>query len=113
MSLKSLPSTLYVVSGDLDLFGCNSLTSLPNGLQVSGELNLYGCPSLESLPNGLQVTGDLSLSMCVSLTSIPDGLRVGKNLYLRDTPLAKMYSEDEIRAMIEATGGYVSRNILI
>ena len=36
-------------------------------LEVGGNLNLDGCTSLTSLPEGLQVSGDLSLSGCTKL----------------------------------------------
>ena len=112
-SLESLPNGLHV-DWSLNLFGCTSLKSLPDGLYVGNDLYLNSCTSLTSLPNNLKVVdGDLYMTNCISLKSLPDGLKVGRSLYLRKTPLAKMYSEDDIRAMIEATGGYVSRNILI
>ncbi len=109
-SITSLPDGLRV-SGYMFLNGCTSLTSLSDDLYVGRSLNLFGCTSLKSLPNGLKVGGYLVLNGCTSLTSLPNGLQVGLNLDLRDTPIAKMYSKDEIRAMIEATGGYVNWNI--
>lgn len=47
---------------DLDLKGCDALTSLPNGLTVKGSLDLTDCTSLTSLPQNLKVGGDLDLS---------------------------------------------------
>ena len=100
------------VRGNLILSN-NNVTSLPIGLQVGKSLYLNGCTSLKSLPDGLKVGWSLYLSGCTSLKSLPDGLKVGWSLYLYDTPLAKLYSEDEIRTMIEANGGYVGKHISI
>ena len=44
---------------------------------IVGDLNLDGCPSLVSLPDGLSVGGDLYLNVCTSLVSLPNGLSVG------------------------------------
>ena len=82
-SLVSLPDGL-TFDGNLDLSGCSSLVSLPDGLTVGGRLILNGCTSLVSLPDGLSVGGFLSLTGCASLVSLPDGLTVGGHLYLDD-----------------------------
>ena len=57
---------------------------LPEGLEVGGDLNLYGCTSLTSLPEGLEVGGGLNLPYCTSLTSLPEGLEIGGDLYVDD-----------------------------
>ena len=100
------------VDGDLDLSGTN-ITTLPKTLQVGGDLYLNSCTSLKALPNGLRVGWNLDLNGCTSLKMLPDGLEVDGDLYIEDTPLAKMYSDDEIRDMVEASGGYVGGNIYI
>ena len=100
------------VDGDLDLSGTN-ITTLPKTLQVDGDLYLNSCTSLKALPNGLRVGWNLDLNGCTSLKMLPDGLEVDGDLYIEDTPLAKMYSDDEIRDMVEASGGYVGGNIYI
>ena len=82
-SLVSLPDGL-TVKGNLYLYGCTSLVSLPDGLTVGGGLDLSGCSSLASLPKGLSVSGNLHLRDCTSLVSLPDGLTVDGYLYLRD-----------------------------
>ena len=71
-----------IIVGDLNLDGCSSLISLPDGLTVGGNLHLHGCTSLVSLPDGLTVGGGLYLTGCTSLVSLPEGLTVGENLYL-------------------------------
>ena len=101
------------VDGDLNLSHTN-ITALPRGLMISGYLDLFNCTSLKALPDGLQVVWSLYLNGCTSLRSLPNGLKVGGDLNLEDTPLAKMYNADEIRAIIEANGGgYVTGNIYI
>lgn len=65
------------VSGDLDLFGCTALTSLPSKMKVSGNLDLTGCAALTALPPELMVGGSLYLTGCRALTSLPPGLKVG------------------------------------
>ena len=57
--------------GDLDLYNCTKLTSLPAGLKVGGYLDLTGCTGLTSLPAGLKVEGWLTLEGCTGLTSLP------------------------------------------
>ena len=43
------------IEGSLHLYGCTSLTNLPEGLKVGGSLDLQGCTSLTHLPEGLKV----------------------------------------------------------
>jgi len=45
--------------------------------------------------------------------NLPDNLKVGGSLNLRNTPLSKTYSKEEIRSMIEEKGGYVKGVILL
>ena len=100
------------VDDELSLSNTN-IVSLPDGLKVGGTLYLENCTSLKTLPNDLYVGRSLFLTDCTSLTSLPNGLKVVWSLYLENTPLAKMYSEDEIRSMIESKGGYVKKDIYI
>jgi hypothetical protein len=81
--LTSLPAAGLKVDGDLRLYGCESLESLPSGLKVDGDLILGDCTSLESLPPDLKVGGKMDLTGCRSLESLPLGLKVGGNLHLR------------------------------
>ena len=108
----SLPDGLKVKE-HLYLSHCKLLKSLPDDLEVGWDLILYNCTSLTSLPDGLQIGETLILSGCTSLKTLPSGLTVGWDLYLRDTPIAEMYSADEIRTMIENKGGYVGGNTYI
>ena len=112
------PGKFKITKDDLDVYGSldlpfTNITTLPKGLRLYGYLDLKGCASLTSLPDGLNVGWNLNLTGCSSLTSLPDGLKVGWNLFLKNTPLAEMYNADEIRTMIEATGGYVGRDIYV
>jgi hypothetical protein len=51
-----------------------------------------------------RVGGWLDLRGCKNLTSLGDLEYVGGDLYLRDTPITKKYSEEEIREMVEVKG---------
>ena len=78
-----VPNRNIYVKGNIDLSGCTSLTSLPEGLSVSGELDLRCCERLTSLPEGLKVVGNLNLEGCTSLTSLPEVLHVYSDLNLK------------------------------
>ena len=71
----------YSIGGDLNLVG-TPIESLGNLQSVGGYLDLYNTP-IESLGN---------------LTS------VGSVLDLRETPLSKMYTEEQIREMVNVGG---------
>jgi hypothetical protein len=71
----------YSIGGDLNLVG-TPIESLGNLQSVGGYLDLYNTP-IESLGN---------------LTS------VGSVLDLRETPLSKMYTEEQIRKMVNVGG---------
>jgi hypothetical protein len=68
--------------GDLDLEGCTSPISIPEGLEVDGDLVLKDCTDLTPLPSGLKVSGSLLLTRCTSLTSFPKDIEIGKDLDL-------------------------------
>ena len=70
------------IDGNLFLYGCTTLTSLPEGLRVGGFLDLRHCTSLAHLPEGLTVGGTLFLEGCTALTHLPEGLTVGGYLCL-------------------------------
>jgi len=78
-------------------------------LNVEGSLNLYNTP-ISSLPDNLTVGGHLSLRD-TKISSLPDNLTVERHLSLDQTPLAKKYSEEQIRKMIEEKGGKVKKEI--
>ena len=97
--------------GYLDL-SYSPITSLPDNLKkIGGDLYLTDT-LIETLPNNLQVGEDLVLAH-TPIKTLPSNLQVGGNLDLRRTPIAKKYSEDEIRQMIESTGGFVKGDIYI
>jgi hypothetical protein len=117
------------VKGDLNL-GSTAITSLPNGLKVKGHLTLFGS-DIESLPEGLYVDGWMDVSHTY-IKSLPDNLYVGgdlwfkysnigeipKNLYvggeldIEETPLAKKYTDEEIRRNKNLNNGSFKGNII-
>jgi len=98
------------IGGNLDLENIN-IETLPDNLKVGGYLDLENI-NIETLPDNLKVGGSLFLSN-TKITSLPDNLQVEGSLYLRNTPLEVLYSEKEIRNMIEKKGGYVKGVIFV
>jgi hypothetical protein len=95
---------LVSVDGYLDLFSCKNITSLNSLERVGQYLGLFSCENLISLGN-LKYVGDfLNLHGCRNLTSLGSLEYVGGELYLTNTPIANMYSEEEIRQMVEVKG---------
>ena len=78
-------------------------------LNVEGDFYLYNKP-LSSLPDNFQVERHLFLDS-TKISSLPDNLTVERHLSLDQTPLAKKYSEEQIRKMIEEKGGKVKGRI--
>ena len=78
-------------------------------LNVKGDLYLTGT-QITSLPDNLTIEGTLWLSY-TPIESLPDNLKVGRDLYL-NVPLARKYTEEQIRSMIEKKGGYVNGDII-
>jgi hypothetical protein len=97
--LTELPNELYV-RGDLILNDCKQLRGLPDNLYFDGALDLRGCQYLTELPDNLYVKGSLGLDG-TNITELPNNLYVGINLYINNTPLAKKYTNDEIREIIK------------
>jgi hypothetical protein len=116
---------LISVDGNLDLFYCKNLTSLGNLEYVGGLLDMWNCENLTSLGSLERVVSYSDLSFCENLTSLGNLKYVGEDLHLRycknltslgnlkyvggwlelrGTPIAKMYSEREIREMVEVEG---------
>lgn len=104
------------IFASLNLAQCENLTDLGNITSISGGLNLPYCKSLTSL-GGLTSVGDttsfggmfsiggyLNLFKCENLTSLGNLTSVGGDLDLRNTPLSKKYSEEEIRNMVNVGG---------
>ena len=97
--------TQYRYEGTLNLINTN-IKKLPNDLYVNGGLYLGGLP-IKELPNNLHVTYELSLYNCKQITELPNNLHVGLNLFIRNTPLAKKYTDEEIYEIIASTGGQI------
>ena len=99
--------------GDLNLDNSN-VTSLPEGLQVDGSLSLNNCYNLTSLPKNLDVTGNLDLLGTTKLTSLPEGLAVWGFIQIKDSTLARRYTNDDLREMVGSNGNlsYINRNSL-
>ena len=119
--VKSL-GNLTSVGGDLDLYRCNieslgnltsvggwldlrysEIKSLENLTSVGEYLNLYET-KIEDLGNLTSVGGYLNL-LGAKIKSLGNLISVGGDLSLRNTPLSKKYSEDEIRSMVEVGDG--------
>jgi hypothetical protein len=101
-SIKSLPSDIEV---GRNLILINSqIEKLPDNLTVNGYLWLDYCKNLQELPNGLKVKNDLDLRN-TNITSLPSDLEVGGNLILYRTPIADMYTKEQIRKMIPRVKG--------
>jgi hypothetical protein len=101
--IEKLPDNLRV-NGTLDLESCKNLKSLPDNLIVNGYLDLEKCKNLESLPNGLKVKGFLDIRD-TNITSLPSDLEVGGDLILLRTPIADMYTKEQIRYMVPGLKG--------
>ena len=99
--ITSLPSDLEVKTS-IDLSD-TKITSLPDGLKVEGHLDLDRA-KITSLPDGLTVKGSLFLRG-TRVGTLPGNLKVGGNLFLYHTPIAKKYSEEQIRQMVPGVEG--------
>ena len=103
-NIKKMPKDFYT-DGDLNLSDSKQLTELPEKLYVGGFLNLTNCNQITKLPDNLYVNDWLDLENCKQITEFPKRLYVGGNLYIRNTPLANNYTDDEIIEMIDSKGG--------
>lgn len=89
---------LISVGGWLNLNKSN-IESLGNLTSVEGDLHLYKS-KMKTLGNLTYVGGDLNLNGS-NIKSLGNLESVGGYLFLRDTPLSKKYSEEEIRQMVD------------
>jgi hypothetical protein len=94
-----------LVDDFLDLYD-TPIQSLPNNLTVRGRLRLTFCKNIKRLPNGLKV-GALVLSS-TNIDELPSDLQIEGDLEIQNTPIAKKYTEDELRAMITIGGNIYS-----
>ena len=109
--LENHPDAIqYKHEGDLELSHTN-ITKLPNDLYVDGYLNLINCKKITKLPDNLYVVEDLDLSG-TNITELPDNLYFGWNLYIKNTPLAKKYTDQEIRDIVASTGNKIRGSII-
>ena len=99
-SIKSL-GNLQSVGGDLDIYD-TPIESLGNLKSVGRDLNLYGTP-IKSLGNLQSVGGNLNL-IHTPIESLGNLTSVGGELDLLGTPLSTMYSEKQIREMVNVGG---------
>ena len=91
----------YSIDGDLYLGG-KAIESLGNLQSVVGSLALYGTP-IESLGNLKSVGEDLFL-YGTPIKSLGNLQSVGGDLKLDRTPLSKMYTNKQIREMVNVEG---------
>ena len=103
--IRFLPKNLTRVGGNLNLF-YSQIEKLPDNLIVNGKLDLEFCKNIESLPNGLKVKGSLDIRK-TNITFLPSDLEVGGILLLYRTPMADMYTEEQIRKMVPNVKGYI------
>ena len=80
-------------------------------LNVQDHLDLFDTP-ITSLPDNLQVGGSLNIKN-TDIKTLPNNLQVGGFLDLINTPIAKKYTKEEVRNMIEDKGGYVKEFIYV
>ena len=95
--------------GDLDFEGA-SITKLPANLKKVGETLWLTGTNITKLPDDLEVGFSLWINH-TPITELPRGLKVRNNLIVKGTPLAKKYSIDQIRKIIEDLGGTVGGDI--
>jgi hypothetical protein len=99
-NLKSL-GNLTSVGGSLILYE-SKIEDLGNLTSVGGNLILHGT-KIEDLGNLTSVGKYLNL-YGTKIEDLGNLTSVGGNLILRNTPLSKKYSEEEIRSMVEVGG---------
>ncbi len=109
-NIKKLPKDFYT-DDNLILSGCKQLTQLPDKLHVGGFLHLSDCNQLTELPDNVYVKDSLVLDG-TNITELPNNLYVGWNLYIKDTPLAKKYTDEEIKDIVTSKGGTIKARII-
>jgi len=110
-NVTRLPDKLYV-GGYFNLFHCKQLTKLPDDLYVERTLTLVGCNQLTELSDELYVGRDLDLDRTNISELSKKYLFVGRHLIIKDTPLAKKYTDEEIRRIVASTGGEIRKQII-
>lgn len=105
--LTTLPEDIQVIRY-LD-FTNGAISSLPENFSTNCFLTLNNT-NIKSLPNNLTVNNNVSLNGSL-INSIPKKLQISGYLDLRNTPISKKYTKDEIRKLIEKNGGSVKGEI--
>ena len=95
--------TSFEIYANLNLSNCVNLTDLGKLTSLSAGLNLNGCKKLTSLGNLTSVSGNMSLSS-TNIESFNKLKYVGGYLNLKNSVIKKIYSEEEIRNMINVGG---------
>jgi hypothetical protein len=93
---------LTSVGGDL-IIGLGNIESLGNLTSVGGHV-MFLNTNITSLGNLTSVGGDINVGGNKKLKSLGNLTSVGGNLTISKTPLAKKYSGEEIRSMVEVGG---------
>ena len=91
-----------VIKDDLDLRGTN-IQSLGSLKSINGGLDLFDS-EIKSLGN-LQHVGDWLNLRGTKIESLGNLKFIEGNLYIRDTPLARKYTEEQIRQMVDVGYG--------
>ncbi len=102
--IKFLPKNLTNVGGSFLLMR-SQIEKLPDNLIVNGGLDLDNCKNLQELPNGLKVKSSLDLQD-TNIRFLPSDLECG-TLILWDTPIADMYTKEQIRKMVSHVEGII------
>jgi hypothetical protein len=127
--IEFLPKNLTEVNGDLLLYRCKNLKSLPSGFKVGGTLDLRDTnilelpPDLEvggsiyllrtpieKLPNNLTVNGRLDLEGCKNIRSLPNGLKIKYSLDIQDSNIEELPSDLNVGRDLVLHGTPLSRN---
>jgi hypothetical protein len=103
--IQFLPKNLTKVGGSLILIR-SQIEKLSDNLTVNGYLGLGSCKNLQSLPNGLKVERGMDLRF-TNITFLPSDLEVGGDLVLSFTPIADMYTKEQIRKMVPGVKGRI------
>jgi hypothetical protein len=123
-----LPDDLYV-GGMLSVNSCKELIEMPDKLTIGMNLQMGDNPKLLKIPNNLQIKGwanlaeeirelpdnlrandYLSIIDCKKIGNIPNNLNVG-HFFIRGTPLAEKYTDEEIKEIVELKGGKINGKI--
>jgi hypothetical protein len=93
--------SLISVEGNVYLLD-SSIKTLENLTSVEGSLNLM-YSSIQSLGNLISVGGGLDLSE-TPIKSLGNLKSVGNSLYLKNTQISKIYTEKQIRDIVDVGG---------